>query len=47
MLGVIDDYMASSLLFVFIVWTYESTEHGSVVLIMLLRPHRELLLRTC
>lgn len=40
MLGVIYDYMASLLLFVFIVWTYESTEHGSVFLIMLLRPHR-------
>ena len=41
MLGVIYDYMASLLLFVFIVWTYESTEHGSVFLIMLLCGHRE------
>lgn len=46
MLGVIYDYMASLLLFVFIVWTYESTEHGSVFLIMLLWTHRELLLRS-
>lgn len=30
MFGVIYDYTASLLLFVFIVWTCESTEHGSV-----------------
>lgn len=36
MLGVIFDYMASLPFFVFIVWTYESTEHESVFHIMLL-----------
>lgn len=46
MLGVIYDYTASLLLFVFIVWTYESTKHGSVFLIMRLWPHIELLLRS-
>lgn len=46
MLGVIYDYLASLLHFVFIVWTHESTKHGSVFLIMLLWPQRELLLRS-
>lgn len=46
MLGVIYDYMACLPLFVFIVWTHESTEHVSVFLIMLLWPQRELLLRS-
>ncbi len=46
MLGVIYDYMPCLLHFVFIVWTHESTEHGSVFVIMLLRPQTELLLRS-
>lgn len=32
--------------FVFIVWTYESTEHGSVFLIILFWTHTELVLRS-
>lgn len=46
MLGVIYDYIARLLLFVFIVWTYESTEHSSVFLIMQLWTQRELPLRS-
>lgn len=46
MLGVIYDYMASRILFVFIVRTYESNKNGSVFLIMRPWPHIELLHRS-
>lgn len=46
MLSVIYDYMASLLLFVFIVWIYKSTEHGTQCFSLCCCGHRELLLRS-